>query len=237
MTNLDLIKIGVRRAGLSDTNATYLGWGRSYLNAVTKEIDGDSTWWWKFKSGSFTTDGSTRLYDAGNDVQQLIWGANQTQDHPLGIQPSSVAMKLDPPLTEAGTPEFLYIWGVAADDGQMQIGTYPIGSTASETIAYMYYAFTPDFDDTADDDSINPYIHPTVQPAIYFGISRLLKQQEGDEEGAEVEVAEMEKVLNRARRANGQVLGEQIALRSPLAAAGAMGMDRMRQLTINEGSL
>lgn len=237
MTNLEAIQVGARRAGLSDTNATYLGWARTYLNTITKEVDGDTTWWWKFKSGSYTTVASQRLYDAGTDVQQLIWGANQTRDEPLGIKPSSMAMKLDPPLTETGSPEFLYVWGVAADDGQMQIGTYPIDSTASETIAYLYYAFTPDFTDANDDDSLNPYIHPTVQPAVPFGIARLLKQQEGDEEGAEVEEAEMQKILNRARRANGQVLGEYLSLRNPAKIAQAMGYQNLRSLTIQEGSL
>lgn len=237
MTNLEAIKVGIRRAGLSDTNATYLGWGRTYLNTVTKEIDGDSTWWWKFKSGSITTDGSTRLYDAGNDVQQLIWGANQTRDNPLGIRPSTHAMKLDPPLTETGSPDFIYIWGVASDNGQMQIGTYPIDSTSGETIAYMYYAFTPDFTSANDEDSLDPYIHPTVQPALSFGIARLLMQQEGDQEGAEVEEAEMQKVLNRARRANGQVLGEYVALRNPAGIATGMGINALKSLTIQEGSL
>ena len=265
-------------------------------------MDADATWWWKFKSGSFTTtktlvltSGSgtfvvgetvtggtsgatavvasvstytlyvtgetgtfsagetvtggtssatgsfssiagTRLYDGAAGIDSLIWGANQSRDEPLGLRTSSHAMRLDPPLTETGTPEFLYLWGI--DSGaNMQLACYPIDSSTGETIAYMYYSFTPDFSSGNDADSLDAYYPESVQPALYFGVARLLKQQEGDEEGAEIEEAEMQKVLNRARRSNGQILGESIRVRNPAQVANSLGIDALRRLTIQEGTL
>tara|TARA_R100000808_G_C2025251_1_gene71592 strand:- start:8 stop:337 length:330 start_codon:yes stop_codon:yes gene_type:complete len=82
-------------------------------------------------------------------------------------------------------------------------------STTNETITYQYYSYTPDFSGTTDyGTSLDSYVHPSVQPALYFGISRLLKQQEGDDEGALIDEAEFQKVLSRARRNNIDVLGD-----------------------------
>ena len=43
-----------------------------------------------------------------------------------------------------------------------------------------------------------------LQPALYFGIARLYKQEKGDYEGATLEFAEYQQVVNRALNVNRQ---------------------------------
>ena len=281
-TVLDIVQVGLRRAGLEETNTAYKDYGRTYLNAIIKEIEGDATWWWKFKSGSITTtktmtlsgfgspatytagetltgssssatatavahtsgettltfksesgtfttadtviggssgsigvyvsDTTTRLYAGANNVQSLISAFNETGNTTLSIERPRIIQRQDPDFTETGTPCYLYPWGIDSS-GVIQMALYPMDSTTNESITYQYYSYTPDFTEDNDTDSLDGYIHPIVQPALYFGIARLLKQQEGDDEGGLIEEAEFQKALSRARRNNIDVLGDIVTRR------------------------
>lgn len=281
-TVLETIKVGLRRGGLSEDNSTYQDQGRTYLNAVAKEIEGESSaWWWKFKRGTITTtktmtisgvsgtftagetitggtsaktatvvaytagettltfksesgsftasetitggsssatatyvsDVTTRLYDGGNDVLTLLSAFNETADDDISIADPRGVQKRDPVLTESGTVEAIYPWGVDSTSGNIQLGLYPKDSTTAQTVSFQYYAFTPDFTSANNSDSLNPYIHPTVQPALYFGIARLIKQQEGDDEGSLIELSEYQKVMKRALRNNIDIMGDMMKRR------------------------
>lgn len=281
-TVLETVQVGLRRAGLEETNTAYKDYGRTYLNAIIKEIEGDATWWWKFKSGSITTtktmtlsgfgspatytagetltgssssatatavahtsgettltfksesgtfttsdtvtggssgatatyvsDTTTRLYAGANNVQSLISAFNETGNTTLSIERPRIIQRQDPDFTETGTPCYLYPWGIDSS-GVIQMALYPMDSTTNESITYQYYSYTPDFTEDNDTDSLDGYIHPIVQPALYFGIARLLKQQEGDDEGGLIEEAEFQKALSRARRNNIDVLGDIVTRR------------------------
>lgn len=75
-TVLETVQVGLKRGGLSETNSTYKLDGLTYLNAVIKEIEGQATWWWKFKTGTITTTktmtlsgiGSSEQYAAGDTI-------------------------------------------------------------------------------------------------------------------------------------------------------------------------
>ena len=276
-TVLEIVQVGLRRAGLEETNTAYKNYGRTYLNAIIKEIEGDATWWWKFKTGTITTtktmtlsgissteaytagetieggasgatatvvahttgentltfksesgtfttsdtvtgessgsagvyvsDTTTRLYAGANNVQSLISAFNETGNDSLSIERPRIIQRQDPDLNETGTPCYLYPWGIDSS-GVIQMALYPMDSTTNESITYQYYSYTPDFTEDNDTDSLDGYVHPIVQPALYFGIARLLKQQEGDDEGGLIEEAEFQKALSRARRNNIDVLGD-----------------------------
>ena len=281
-TVLETIQVGLRRAGLDENVDFYKEYGLTYLNAVIKEVEGDATWWWKFKSGTITTtktmtlsgigsveaytagetitgglagatatvvahtagentltfksesgtfttsdtvtggassstgvyvsETTTRLYDGANNIQALISAFNETGNDSLHIDRPRIIQRQDPDFTETGTPCFLYPWGIDSS-GTMQLALYPMDSTTNETISYQYYSFTPDFTKDELSTSLDSYIHPTIQPAVYFGIGRLLKQQEGDDEGALIDEAEFQKVLRRARRNNIDILGDYVTRR------------------------
>ena len=301
-TVLETIQVGLRRAGLDENVDFYRNYGLTYLNAVIKEIEGDATWWWKFKSGTITTtktmtvsgigsseaytagetvtggmsgatatvvahtageatltfksesgtfttadtviggssgsigvyvsDTTTRLYTGASNVQALISAFNETGNTNLYIDRPRIIQRQDPDFTETGTPCFLYPWGIDSS-GTMQIALYPMDSTTNETISYQYYSFTPDFVVGDYATSLDSYVHPSIQPALYFGIARLLKQQEGDDEGALIDEAEFQKVLRRARRNNIDVLGDIVTRRQyPAMTESTGGM-----YTPREGSL
>ena len=302
-TVLETIQVGLRRAGLDENVDFYKEYGRTYLNAGIKEIEGDATWWWKFKSGSITTtktrtlsdfgspaaytagesltgssssatatvvahtagettltfksesgtfttsdtvtesgssgatatyvsDTTTRLYAGANNIQALISAFNETGNTNLYIDRPRIIQRQDPDFTQTGTPCFLYPWGIDSS-GIMQLALFPMDSTTNETISYQYYSFTPDFVAGDYATSLDSYVHPPIQPALYFGIARLLKQQEGDDEGALIDEAEFQKVLRRARRNNIDVLGDIVTRRQyPPMTEGSGGM-----YTPSEGSL
>lgn len=300
-TVLATVQVGLRRAGLEETNTAYKDYGRTYLNAIIKEIEGDATWWWKFKTGTITTtktmtlsgigsseaftagetltgssssatatvvahtagettltfksesgtfttsdtvtggdssstgtyvsDTTTRLYSGANNVQSLISAFNESGNTSLSIERPRIIQRQDPDFTSSGTPCYVYPWGIDSS-GVIQLAVYPMDSTTNESITYQYYSYTPDFTVDNDSDSLDAYIHPIVQPALYFGISRLLKQQEGDEEGALIEEAEFQKALRRARRNNIDVLGD-IVTRRMLPP----NTDTMFDFSAREGSL
>ena len=276
-TVLETVQVGLKRGGLSETNSTYKLDGLTYLNAVIKEIEGQATWWWKFKTGTITTtktmtlsgigsseqytagdtitgssssatatvvshtagestltfksesgtfttsdtvsgtssgdlgtyvsDTTTRLYSGASNVQSLISAFNESGNDTLSIARPRIIQRQDPEFTEKGTPCYLYPWGIDSS-GVIQLALYPMDSTTNESITYQYYSYTPDFTVENDTDSLDGYIHPIVQPALYFGIARLLKQQEGDDEGGLIEEAEFQKAMSRARRNNIDVLGD-----------------------------
>ena len=302
-TVLATIQVGLRRAGLEETNTAYKDYGRTYLNAVIKEIEGDATWWWKFKTGTITTtktmtlsgigsseqytagdtitgssssatatvvshtagestltfksesgtfttsdtvsgtssgdlgtyvsDTATRLYDGASTVpvQSLVSAFNETSNNVLGIERPRIIQRYDPDLSDSGTPCFLYPWGIN-DSGVVQLALFPRDSTTNETITYQYYSYTPDFTEDDYSKSLDPYIHPTLQSGLFFGIARLLKQQEGDDEGGLVEEAEFQKVLQRARRNNINIFGDNVTrqLYPPMTAPAF-------NFTVREGSL
>ena len=158
--------------------------------------------------GTYVSDTTTRLYAGADNVQSLISAFNETGNDRLSIDRPRIIQRQDPDFTETGTPCYLYPWGIDSS-GAIQLALYPMDSTTNETITYQYYSYTPDFSGTNDyGTSLDAYVHPSVQPALYFGISRLLKQQEGDDEGALIDEAEFQKVLSRARRNNIDVLGD-----------------------------
>ena len=147
------------------------------------------------------------MYAGANNVQSLISAFNETGNDSLSIERPRIIQRQDPDLNETGTPCYLYPWGIDSS-GVIQMALYPMDSTTNESITYQYYSYTPDFTEDNDTDSLDGYVHPIVQPALYFGIARLLKQQEGDDEGGLIEEAEFQKALSRARRNNIDVLGD-----------------------------
>ena len=205
-------QMGLRRANLSETVTTHQDWARDYLNAIIKEIEGEATWWWKFKTGTITTVASTRTYSLASDTLSLVGVFDTSNNRHLHIEGPRFAQSLDPDLSETGDPRVIYPLGLDSS-GYMQAGLYPTPSATSDSITYQYYGYTPDFTSADDSTSLDTYIHPSVQPALYFGVARLLRQQEGDDEGAVIEEAEFQKVMARARRQNIDVMGDHRARR------------------------
>ena len=83
MTNVNAIKLALRRTGLSQTSSTYLDNGRDYLNMVVKEISQRATWEWLFKSSTITTVATQKVYSLASDVLEPLSFRNNSQDYSL----------------------------------------------------------------------------------------------------------------------------------------------------------
>jgi hypothetical protein len=61
---------------------------------------------------------------------------------------------------------------------------YPAPSDSATDIDYRYYAYLPEY--TSDDNAVNLDVKVPIimQPALYFGLARLYKQEKGDYEGS-----------------------------------------------------
>ena len=88
--------------------------------------------------------------------------------------------------------------------GNQQVQLYPTPDDSNTVIDYRYYAYVPDYVSDDDNDSLDLKFPNVIQPALYFGVSRLYKQEKGDYEGANIEFAEYRGVVDRALRINQQ---------------------------------
>ena len=175
----------------------------------------------------------TRLYSLDVGIMNLLSVFNNTGDNKLSIAYPQSMQNLDPDFSITGTPEFLYIHGLDSITGAPRIGLYPKDDTTNETIDYQYYSFTPAFTAENDATSLDPYVLPFIQAALYHGIAKLLQQEKGDEEGMAVEMREFDRIMQRARRQNLDMMGDKRFRRMRQTRTGQAGVST----TVVEGTL
>lgn len=206
MTNIEVIQIALRRVGLSTTSTTFKDGARSYLNLASKDLTSRAKWFWLFKESSFTCVSGQRSYSLALDVSVPLSFRNDTEDHVLVIWSSQDLDANDPDHSETGDPRYVSIDGIDSTTGYTKVALYP-KPTSTDVVKYRYYSFTPDFDSSNDSDSLDPYIHPLLQPALVFGVSALYKQEKGDDQGSMVDKAEMERIIQRGLLQNTTIQG------------------------------
>ena len=207
MTNIEVIQLALRRVGLSTTSTTFKDGARSYLNMATKDLASRAKWFWLFKESSFTCVSGQRSYSLAADVAEPLSFRNHTQDHVLVMWSSQDLDANDPDHSETGDPRYVSIDGINSSTGYISVALYPKPDNSTDVVKYRYYAFVPDFTSSDDGDSLDPYVHPLLQPALAFGVSALYKQEKGDDQGSMVDKAEMERVIQRGLLQNTVVQG------------------------------
>ena len=230
MTNLNAIKLALRRTGLSQTSSTYLDNGRDYLNMVVKEISQRATWEWLFKSSTITTVATQKVYSLARDVLEPLSFRNNSQDYSLIMAGPEDIDRRDPDHSESGDPRIVVISGTNSSTGYWEVELFPTPSAADKAIKYRYYAFVPDFTSSNDTDNLEVYIPLWVQPAVVAGIAEYYLQEKGAIEDAELERRRKEETIGFAMRRNG-VGDRRYVLRGATSGAGAGAY------TVAEGSL
>ena len=130
---------------------------------------------------------------------------NITENHVIIVQSTQDIDAADPDSSTDGDPRFVAINGIDTN-GAIQVTLYPTPDGV-DSIGYRYYRQIPEFVEAEDNNSINQYYPPVIQPALIYGITSLFKQEKGDDQGATVDRNEMERVLAIASRQNLSVQG------------------------------
>jgi len=205
MTNIEILQIALRRVGLNTNSSTFKNSARDYLNLVGKDIQSREQWNWLFKSATFNTVADTRTYSLETDVLTPLSFRNITENHVIIVQSTQDIDAADPDSSTDGDPRFVAINGIDTN-GAIQVTLYPTPDGV-DSIGYRYYRQIPEFVEAEDNNSINQYYPPVIQPALIYGITSLFKQEKGDDQGATVDRNEMERVLAIASRQNLSVQG------------------------------
>jgi len=205
MTNIEILQVALRRVGLNTNSSTFKNSARDYLNLVGKDIQSREQWNWLFKSATFNTVADTRTYSLETDVLTPLSFRNITENHLIIVQSTQDIDAADPDSSTDGDPRFVAINGIDTN-GAIQVTLYPTPDGV-DSIGYRYYRQIPEFVEAEDNNSINQYYPPVIQPALIYGISSLFKQEKGDDQGAGVDRNEMERILAVASRQNLSVQG------------------------------
>lgn len=187
-------------------------------------------------TGTYSSREYTRTYKLSSDVDTLYYFVNETAGMRFEIAGPEEYVTRDPERDDTGDTHQVIIEGLDSDTstGQIQIAVNPRLSTTNETLRYGYYLLLPDWTEADDETDLAKWIHPTVQPALVFGISELYKQEKGDDEGAEVDRNQFRRIVARAKIRNLHIQGNR-----RYRLRGNIGIGRTRRLdfSVAEGTL
>ena len=120
MTVLDAIKIALRRTGLDDANTQFQGNMRDYVNAILKDIEGEATWWWKFKTGTITTTKTMTIATPPANVSAGDTVTGQTSEATAVVDSVSSTSNVLEVKSEAGT----FTAGENIKKGELAVGAF-----------------------------------------------------------------------------------------------------------------
>ena len=120
MTVLDAIKIALRRTGLDDANTQFQGNMRDYVNAILKDIEGEATWWWKFKTGTITTTKTMTIATSPANVSAGDTVTGQTSEATAIVDSVSSTSNVLEVKSEAGT----FTAGENIKKGELAVGVF-----------------------------------------------------------------------------------------------------------------
>jgi len=196
----------------SGATATVVSWAASTRVLTVKDESGTFTTSERVQQsgsiyGTLSSVASTKIYTLASDLAYPLSFRNNSQDYVMHIDGSEALDLRDPDQSQTGEPYSVTMVGLDTTTGYQQVQLHPAPDDSNTDIDYRYYAYLPDY--TSDDDSVNLSVKvPTIiQPALYFGTARLYKQEKGDYEGATLEFAEYQQVVNRALNVNRQTDG------------------------------
>ena len=232
MTNLNAIKMALRRTGLSENSTTFQNNGREYLSLVVKDISSRATWEWLFKSSTLTTVADQKAYSLAATVLEPLMFRNSSQDYSMIMAGPEEIDRRDPDQSESGDPRIVVVSGINSSTGYWEVELFPTPSAADKTIKYRYYSFVPDFTSSNDSDNLEIYIPLWVQSAVVSGIAEYYLQEKGAIDDAERERQRKEETIAYALRRNG-VGDRRYILRG---ATGSSGVSPYN-FGVTEGSL
>ena len=110
--------------------------------------------------------------------------------------------------------------GIDSITGAVTIRLHPIHDTPGDTIRYRYLARITDWTSGDDATDMARWFPEELQPALWFGASRLYLQEKGDEEAAATNRIEHDRVVSAAKEVNRTIWGNRVWRRQTQPASG-----------------
>lgn len=193
----------------SAATATVVSWNASTKVLVVKDESGTFQTSERVQQsgsiyGTLSSIAETKQYSLASDLAYALSFRNKSQDYTMRVEGSEFLDVQDPDQSQTGEPNTVVMVGLDTTTGYQKVQLYPAPSDSATDIDYRYYAYLPEY--TSDDNAVSLDVKVPIilQPALYFGIARLYKQEKGDYEGATLEFAEYQQVVNRALNVNRQ---------------------------------
>lgn len=182
-------------------------------------------------SATIVSDVVTRQYQLASDVLYPYSWRDETNDRRLTIASWDEMDVADADQDESGDVRWIVPEGIDSNTGYHVVGVYPLHSTTNETLRYRYYSYVPDWTAANDSTSLDGWLPQLLQPAVIYSAAALYQLEKGDEDGAEKNRIEAERLIDRALRVNGRTLGNRKRSRS------GPGVVRPLNFFVQEGSL
>ena len=191
------------RAGLSESSATYTTRARSYLSMIAMEVSNLVPWWWLDRTTTFDTVASTRTYTPiASQITALYSLWDEDNERHVDFVTADEYDALDPEHTDEGTVEAACVEGVDATTGYPVIGLWRVPS-AVVTIRIRYRIEINEWTSSNDSsDFLALGIPRLLENALVYGATGLVMEENGDEQGAAREGANMARIVELAKKRN-----------------------------------
>ena len=149
----------------------------------------------------------TREYQLASDVLYPYSWRDETNDRVLIIASWDEMDLADTDQDEEGDARWIVPEGIDANTGFHVVAVYPIHATTNETFRYRYYSYVPDWTSANDATALDGWVPVLLQNALVYGGAALFQLEKGDEDGAEKNRQEYDRIIDRALRVNARTFG------------------------------
>ena len=202
MTLLDCIKLGLRRAGLSESTTTYQTYARDFFNHGKDDVASRSRWrWLRTKSSTFDVSSSDRTYSLASDVLYPIAFYHKDDAFRVTVQTPERTYEIDPGDDTTGRGDAVAVAGLDSS-GNWEIEFSNIPDNSTDTYFYTYQATIGDKTASNDSTSLNADMPLHIQQALqHYIASEMIGLFAGPEDpGSQAEMGRYEKRVAMAMK-------------------------------------
>jgi len=210
--NASTPRTGIIAASYSAANAPTLIY--YHTPSTTVDYAGTLTGATSGATATIVTDLSTRQYQLASDVLQPYSWRDETNNRPLTIASWDEMDQVDADQNENGDVRWIVPEGIDSNTGYHVVAVFPRHATTNETLRYRYYGYVPDWTSSNDNTSLDGWLPQLLQPALIYEAAALYQLEKGDEDGAEKNRQQYDRLVDRALRVNGKMYGNRHRARS-----------------------
>jgi len=214
VTPLEIMTIGLRRAGLTISSAIFKDNARDYMNIQMAEIGAATEWQWSETEATITTAAGTKTYSLEPDVYAPISFRNSTNNFPMTVRTASWLDANDSNQSDTGDPDSIIPIGINSTTGYWEVILWPTPNVIV-SIPYRYHKILPLFTSgglsstIADSADLAPYMPVWMQHALIYGVSMMYHAEKGDFDGESRERQNKDTQIDLAYALDGRAFANQ----------------------------
>lgn len=171
-------------------------------------------------TATFSSIAITQTYRLDSSVIVPHSFVDETNDQVISATGQDRIDAFDPNRTYTADSDAWTHEGIDSITGAVTIRLHPIHDTPGDTIRYRYLARITDWTSGDDATDMARWFPEELQPALWFGASRLYLQEKGDEEAAATNRIEHDRVVSAAKEVNRTIWGNRVWRRQTQPASG-----------------